>query len=71
MAGYSHREIPEEDREFTHVGPGTPCGEYMRRYWRPVCFSDELRNLPHRVKILGEDLVAFRDRGGAASGSRR
>jgi hypothetical protein len=63
--GYFHRDIPEEDAELTLLGPGTPGGEYMRRFWQPVCFSDELRDLPHRVRILGEDLVAFRDQGGA------
>jgi phenylpropionate dioxygenase-like ring-hydroxylating dioxygenase large terminal subunit len=63
--GYFHREVPDEDTELTHVGPGTPGGEYLRRFWQPVCFSDELRDLPHRVKILGEELVAFRDRSGA------
>jgi phenylpropionate dioxygenase-like ring-hydroxylating dioxygenase large terminal subunit len=62
---YYHREAPAEDAELTHVGPGTPCGEYMRRFWQPVCFSDELRDLPHRVKILGEELVVFRDQSGA------
>ena len=64
--GYFHREIPEEDAELTHVGPGTPCGEYLRRFWQPVCFSDELKDLPLRLKILSEDLVAFRDKSGAA-----
>jgi phenylpropionate dioxygenase-like ring-hydroxylating dioxygenase large terminal subunit len=64
--GYFHRDVPEEDAELTHVGPGTPCGEYMRRFWQPICFSDELNDLPRRVKILGEELVAFRDRNGAA-----
>jgi phenylpropionate dioxygenase-like ring-hydroxylating dioxygenase large terminal subunit len=66
FGGYYHREIPEEDAELTHVGAGTPCGEYFRRFWQPICFSDELRDLPHRVKILGEELVAFRDQSGAA-----
>jgi phenylpropionate dioxygenase-like ring-hydroxylating dioxygenase large terminal subunit len=33
----------------------------MRRFWQPICFSDELKDLPHRVKILGEELVVFRD----------
>ena len=65
FGAYHHREIPEEDGELTHVGPGTPCGEYFRRFWQPICFSDELRDLPHRVKILGEELVAFRDQSGA------
>ncbi len=64
FGGYFHRNVPDEDAELTHVGPGTPCGEYMRRFWQPVCFSDDLRDLPHRIKILGEDLVAFRDLSG-------
>ena len=41
--------------------PGTPCGEYMRRFWHPVALSDELKDLPVRIRVLGEDLVAFRD----------
>jgi phenylpropionate dioxygenase-like ring-hydroxylating dioxygenase large terminal subunit len=65
FGGYYHRAVPQEDAELTHVGPDTPCGEYMRRSWQPVCFSDELRDLPLRVRILGEDLVAFRDESGA------
>ncbi|ETW95291.1 MAG: hypothetical protein ETSY2_48360, partial [Candidatus Entotheonella gemina] len=65
FGGYFHRNVPQEDTELTHVGPGTPCGEYMRRYWQPMCFSDELQDLPIRVKLLGEELVAFRDFSGA------
>ena len=38
-SGYHHRQVPAEDAELTHVGPDTPCGEYMRRFWQPVCFS--------------------------------
>jgi hypothetical protein len=45
----------------THVGPGTPCGEYFRRFWQPICFSDELHDLPRRIKILREELVMFRN----------
>ena len=63
--GYFHREVPAEDAELTHVGAGTPCGEYFRRFWQPICFSDDLRDLPRRVKILAEDLVAFRDQSSA------
>jgi nitrite reductase/ring-hydroxylating ferredoxin subunit len=38
----------------------------MRRYWQPVCLSEDLKDLPKPVRILGEDLIAFRDgRGGA------
>ena len=61
---YLHRDVPAEDEELSHVGPETPCGEYLRRFWQPICFSDELKDLPHRVKILGEELVVFRDRRG-------
>ena len=46
------------------MGPGTPCGEYLRRFWHPVAFSDDLKDLPMAIKILGEELVTFRDRGG-------
>ena len=61
---YYQREVPTEDEELTHVGPGTPCGEYFRRFWQPVARSDELKDLPLRVRVLGEDLVAFRDGSG-------
>jgi nitrite reductase/ring-hydroxylating ferredoxin subunit len=47
--------------DISEVRPGTPCGELMRRFWQPVCRSDELRDLPRRLRLLGEDLVAFRD----------
>jgi phenylpropionate dioxygenase-like ring-hydroxylating dioxygenase large terminal subunit len=63
---YFHRDVPAEDAELTHVGAGTPGGEYLRRFWQPVCFSDDLAEAPLRVKMLGEDLVAFRDRSGVA-----
>ena len=62
---YHHRERPEEEAELTHVGPGTPCGEYLRRFWQPVITSEELQDLPRRLRIMGENLVAFRDKSGA------
>lgn len=39
-------------------------GEYMRKFWHPVCLSEELVEVPKAIRILGEDLVAFRDRSG-------
>src|ERR671925_1035746 len=48
----------------TRIGPGTAMGEYFRRYWLPVALSRELPEpdcAPIRVRMLGEDLVAFRD----------
>ncbi len=64
-SAYHHRERPKEDEELTRVGPGTPCGEYLRRFWQPVVLANELGELPRRLRILGEDLVAFRDKSGA------
>jgi phenylpropionate dioxygenase-like ring-hydroxylating dioxygenase large terminal subunit len=66
-AGYylrHDRAAAELDTELTHTGPDTPMGEYMRRFWQPVCLSEELTDVPKAVRIMGENLVAFRDRGG-------
>jgi phenylpropionate dioxygenase-like ring-hydroxylating dioxygenase large terminal subunit len=62
--GYRRRDVPPPDPELTRVGPGTPCGEYLRRFWQPVAFVRDLDATPLRAQILGEDLVVFRDRGG-------
>src|SRR5438094_8521694 len=54
----------EENELVTRVGPGTPMGEAMRRYWMPALLAEELpepEGPPVRVRLLGEDLVAFRD----------
>lgn len=63
-SGYLHNEVPREDEELTHVGSGTPGGEYLRRFWHPVVRSDALQDLPVPIRILGEDLVVFRDQSG-------
>jgi len=62
--GYHRRAVPPPDPELTEVGPGTAGGEYLRRFWQPVAFVRELGPAPLRVRILGEDLVVFRDRAG-------
>lgn len=57
----------EENELLTKVGPGTRMGEVMRRYWLPILLSSELPEAdcpPVRVRLLGEQLVAFRDSGG-------
>src|SRR5438105_229206 len=54
----------EENERVTRVGRGTPMGEAMRRYWIPALLAWELPEPdcpPVRVKLLGEELVAFRD----------
>lgn len=46
------------------TGPGTPMGKLLRRYWVPAALSEELPEpdcLPARVRLLSEDLIAFRD----------
>lgn len=61
FSGYHNRPAPNNDSFITAVGPGTPGGEYLRRYWHPFLISTELKDLPVPVRLLGEDLVAFRD----------
>ena len=56
--------VPAEDAALTHVGLGTPMGELLRRYWQPVALSAELTDLPKLIRIMGEELVAFRDGAG-------
>ena len=56
----------EENEMLTRVGPGTPAGELLRRYWLPVGVASELSaEAPTQiVRILGETLVLFRDKSG-------
>lgn len=62
--GRDARLAPAPDAELTAVGPGTPCGEYLRAAWQPVCLAAQLNDLPLPLTIMGEDLVAFRDGAG-------
>ena len=64
MKSRYHHEIPEPDYEMTSVERGSSMGELLRRYWQPVCTSDEIADLPKRVRIMCEDLVVFRDGAG-------
>ena len=65
LSGYGRvAVVPAGNSELTQVGFGTPMGEVLRRYWQPVCLSTDIEELPKRVKILGEDLVVFRDKRG-------
>src|SRR5207249_2191974 len=57
----------EDNELITRTGPGTPMGALWRRFWNPVMLSQELPAPdcpPVRVRVLGEDLVAFRDTSG-------
>ena len=52
--------------ELTEVGRGTPMGELLRRYWHPVGLAATPPTRPGKVRVLGEDLILFRDRQGRA-----
>jgi 5,5'-dehydrodivanillate O-demethylase len=58
-------ETAEQNQLLTQVGPGTPLGELLRRYWQPVAAAAELDGKwTKKVRLLGEDLILFRDRQG-------
>ena len=59
-----YRTTKEQNEILTRVGAGTPMGELLRRYWWPMGFSDHLKNKPTFIRLLGEDLVLFRDGNG-------
>src|SRR2546423_11897994 len=60
--------LSKEENEFLcRIGPGTPMGDFFRQYWLPAIRSDELAEPdcpPLRVRLLGEDLIAFRTTSG-------
>jgi nitrite reductase/ring-hydroxylating ferredoxin subunit len=58
------RTLPPPAIDLTHVEAGSPMGELLRRYWQPVCLSEELKDLPKKVKILCEEVVLFRTKSG-------
>ena len=54
----------ENNEKLTRVGPGTPMGNVFRRFWMPFLMPEEVAERdgpPVAVRLLGEDLVAFRD----------
>ena len=58
--GYLQSEESKIDNVLARIGPGSPCGEFFRRYWHPVFLSSEVGKNPIPLKILGEELVLFR-----------
>ena len=53
----------QENATLTRTGPGTPMGDVFREYWQPALLSRELEpdGAPKRLRVLGEDFIAFRD----------
>ena len=59
---------PTDNEYLTRIGPGTPMGKLLRQFWTPFLPSRDLPGndgIPKRVRLLGEDLVTFRDSNGA------
>ena len=54
--GYLQSEEPKIDNVLAHISPGSPCGEFFRRYWHPVSLSSKVGENPISLKILGEEL---------------
>ncbi|MDA0797542.1 MAG: aromatic ring-hydroxylating dioxygenase subunit alpha [Chloroflexi bacterium] len=55
----------KDNEAIARVGKGTPVGELMRRYWHPISATAELDERPtKKVRLLGEDLVLYKDRSG-------
>lgn len=55
----------EKNERITRVGPGTPMGDLLRRYWYPIAFETDLDEFPiKQVRLLGEDLALFRNGNG-------
>ena len=60
------RPAGKSDDELTRVGPGSPCGEYLRRFWHPIALASAVTTTPQRVRILGENLYPVSGRKGPA-----
>jgi len=52
------------DPDLVEVEAGTRAGELLRRYWHPFALADEATDVPRQVRLLGEDLIVYRDRSG-------
>ena len=55
----------EQNERYTRVGPGTPTGELMRRYWHPIAAVSQMKDRPTMpIRLLGEDFILYRDESG-------
>ena len=52
------------DSDIAHVCPGTPGGDWLRRYWMAIGASKELYDIPQAVRVMGEYRGVFRERTG-------
>jgi nitrite reductase/ring-hydroxylating ferredoxin subunit len=63
FSGY-HRYRGSPDLDLVQVGPDTPGGEYLRRFWHPIELASNVKDRPIPLRVLGEELVLFRDLSG-------
>ena len=55
----------EQNQQLTQVGAGTPMGELLRRYWMPIAGVSEFDHQATKaIRLLGEDLVLYKDLSG-------
>lgn len=62
--GYDATRSSRVDTELTDPAKDRPCGEYLRRFWQPICLAENLKDVAVRTRLMGEDLVVFRDLSG-------
>ncbi len=62
--GYSLPQRGDSDELLVRTSRGSACGEYLRRYWQPVALTREVGDRPRLIRVLGEELVLFRDGSG-------
>jgi len=60
--GYQQPHRGDSDELLVRTSRGTACGEYLRRYWQPVALTSEVEDVPRLIRVMGEDLVLFRDK---------
>lgn len=58
------KPAPTHRAELAEVGAGTPMGELLRRYWHPIGLGTDATEVPRKLRVLGEDLILFRDKRG-------
>ena len=62
--GYSQPQRGDSDDLLVRTSRGSACGEYLRRYWQPLALTREIDDRPRLIRVLGEELVLFRDGSG-------
>ena len=62
--------VPSFDPDLIEVEAGTPTGEMLRRYWHPFAVAADATGVPKAVRVLGEDLILFRDGQGVVAHGR-